>query len=184
MKRRPFTPLPSFTAAAALAAAITLGLAACGPGSGGSGDGESALARFGATGAPLCSSDIGNALDCPVLGSGNPSGTTMVFYSDIGSGNNVAVRVDGNALQLSARCLGLQFDGHWGIAAHNDARFFGTYTGPSAPQPALASLTVGAGANNQELFVLLRDFEGRVLLGPVLVRRVSAPVANPSACPA
>lgn len=172
-------PLISFSLAAlALAAA----LAACGPGTGGSGDGESALVRFNAQPAALCGSGLSAALDCPVGATLN-TGTTMVFYSDTTNGNNVAVRLRDNSVELDARCQGLQFDGQWGIAAANDARFFGTYTSPSAPRPAPASLTVGTGASPQELVVQLRDIDGRVLLGPVLLKRVPAPVANPAACP-
>lgn len=165
-------------------AALTLALVACGPGTGGSGDGDNALLRFGASAATVCTSSIAGSLDCPPTTSGAPtSGTAMVFYSDTTAGNNVAVRLQNNGIELSARCLGLQFEGQWGIVAPNDARFFGTFTNPTSPRPTLGSLTVGMGANSQELFVLLRDAEGRVVLPATVLRRVSAPVANPAACP-
>ena len=113
-----------------------------------------------------------------------PGATGLVFFSDTTAGNNVAVRILDNHLQLAARCLNLQFEGDWGIAAQNDARFFGTYTAAATPNPTPASLTVQTSGANGELVALLRDASGRLLLGPVLLQRVAAPVANPAAWPA
>jgi hypothetical protein len=184
-----FAPLPPWRQLAlAAACAAALAAAGCGPGTGGTGDGEgnAALALFGATAASVCKASVSSALSCPP-GSAQISdqqGTAMVFFSDTSAGNNVAVRILDNHLQLAARCLNLQFDGDWGIAAQNDARFFGTYTAASAPEPTRASLTVQTAGANGELVVLLRDASGRLVLGPVLLQRVSASVANPAACPA
>lgn len=175
-----------FALAAACAAALAG--AGCGPGTGGTGDGESnaALARFGATAASVCNSSLNASLACQPLASQAPDqqqGTQMVFFSDTSSGNTAAVRIQDNHLQLVARCLNLQFDGDWGIAAQNDARFFGTYTAATTPSPAPASLTVQSAGAPSEITVLLRDVSGRLLYGPVLLQRVPAPVTNPAACP-
>lgn len=174
--------------ALAAAAALALLAAGCGPGTGGTGDGEgqSVLGAFGASTAGLCTSAINDALACAPGSAQAPDmqqGTSMVFFSDTAAGNNVAVRIQDNHLQLAARCQNLQFEGDWGIVALNDARFFGTYTASATPTPTLATLTVQSAGVNAELVALLRDASGLLLLGPVLLQRVAAPVTNPAACP-
>jgi hypothetical protein len=172
----------------AACAAALLAVAGCGPGTGGTGDGEgnAAFAPFGAMSASVCNAGVSASLACPSGSAQAPDlqGTAMVHFSDTAGGNNIAVRIQDNHLQLVARCLNVQFEGDWGIAAQNDARFFGTYTGPAAPNPAPASLTVQSSGANGELVVLLRDVQGRLVLGPVLLQRVASPVTNPAACPA
>lgn len=176
----------------AVAALFCLALAACGPGTGGSGSPVGPNATFGAFGATasnVCAGSLAPSLNCPIGATGAPTseGTQMVLYSDTLAGNNVAVSLKGNQVALDARCLGLRFEGEWGITAATDARFFGTYTAAGAP-PALATLTVqtaggAAGAPQPDLVALLRDAGGRLLLGPVLLQRVAAPVTTPAACP-
>jgi hypothetical protein len=96
----------------------------------------------------------------------------------------VAAAVTGNRVALAARCLGLRFEGDWGVVGGNEARYFGRYSFGPDGQSVLASLTVqAAGSDGRSLSALLRDAEGRVVLGPVLLRRVLFPVSNPAACP-
>lgn len=171
--------------------AVLVGLGGCGPGTGGSGDGEHAraLQMFGASAASVCNSALSNVLACASANApdSNFQGTQMVLFSDTQAGNNVAVAISGNQLELSARCQNMRFAGDWGITAQNDARFFGTYTAPGQATPAPASLTVQtatpSSSSGGEVFALLRSLDGRVLLGPVLLQRVPNPVSNPAACP-
>jgi len=174
------------------AALLGLLLAACGPGTGGSGSPVgpgSTLGVFGATASNVCAGSLAPSLNCTSGAVGSPTleGTQMVLYSDTLAGNNVAVSLKGNQVELNSRCQGLRFEGDWGITATTDARFFGSFTAPGTP-PTLAALTVQtaggtAGASQTDLVILLRDAGGKLLLGPVLLQRVAAPVTNPASCP-
>lgn len=192
MNRRIHTWRANAHAAMATLASVAalLGLGGCGPGTGGSGDGEHArvLQDFGATAASVCGSAISSVLACASANAPDTlnEGTQMVLFSDTQAGNNVAVTITGNRVDLSARCQSVHFGGDWGITAQNDARFFGTYTAPGQTTPARASLTVQTatpGSSGGEVFALLRRMDGSVLLGPVLLKRVASQATNPAPCP-
>lgn len=169
-------------------------MAGCGPGTGGTGTGptSSALDYFGAAPANICTTGPNTALACPqpnnpgTVGAVNPpsvaNGTDGVFFSTT-EGADINLLLTGNRATLSDRCLSLTFEGDWGVAGTNDARFFGQYTTSGSTTSALGTLTVQAtGPDNKSLSVLLRDASNRVVLGPVTLRRVPAPTSNPSAC--
>lgn len=182
---------PSRLAAALLAAALATSsiLAGCGPGTGGTGTGQSfSLSSFGASAANLCSAGFAPALACGpnstisiTPGDVGP-GTTMVQFADLASGGNVAVTFQANSVQLQARCQRINFAGDWGITAPTDARFFGNYVIETIGTQVPASVSVQALAGGA-LQLVLREADGRVVLGPVLVQKVAAPVAQPAPCP-
>ena len=105
-------------------------------------------------------------------------------FQSVASGTYLVLDFDSNSVQLDARCLRLSFIGEWGIAANNDARFYGSTLSDSSLQRSAASLTVqnaapGAGG---ELLVTLRNADGRVLLGPSLLQRAAVGVLPPNGC--
>ncbi len=169
-------------------------LAACGPGTGGTGTGESNspyLSTFGASTSSVCASTFGSALSCAdtpagavdAAATGSTAGAPMAHFTDSAAGGEVHLAIEGNTAHLEARCQGLRFDGEWGIAEANDARFFGAYSTASAPTPVPATLAVEAGpAKGSALQVTLRQADGRILLGPVVLLRVPMPVTEPAVC--
>lgn len=163
-----------------VAAAI---LGGCGPGVGGTGTGETtaALAVFGASAAPVCSSELAPVLACAApTGVGGAAalapGTAPVYLADTIDGRRVAVSVQGNLIELSAPCARVQFRGQWGAIAGQAARFYGstgsTGTHASGPPASLQALVRG-----NALELTLVDTQGLVLLGPVLVTARPAPAA-------
>ncbi len=173
-------------AALTLCALLALAASGCGPSSGGTGTGEG-LVAFGATATSVCTSAFASQLGCTTSGNvGTPSdplatGTTMTLFADLPTGGNVAVTFESNSVQVRARCQRIAFDGDWGIAAGNDARFFGNYVVEPAGLQVPASVSVQAvGAG--ELQLVLRETDGRVVLGPVRVQKVPAP-APQAPCP-
>ena len=182
-------PKHSFVSAAWVL--LFAGFSGCGPSSGGTGTGDGAphLAAFGANSANVCAPPLVAALACPV-GTGNITtpadnpGSAMVYFTDIAPGGQIAVVIQAHSIELSERCRRLRFTGDWGITASNDARFFGSYTLDNMGAVA-ASLSVQSGSGDKagELQVLLRDAGGRIVLGPVTLRRVAAPVVDTAVCP-
>ncbi len=169
-------------------------MAGCGPGTGGTGTGStsSPLDFFGATPANICTTGPTLVLACPppsnpgTVGAINPpsvaNGTDGVLFSTT-EGADINLVLSGNRAILNDRCLSLTFEGDWGTVGGNDARFFGQYTVGSNAATTLSSLTAQtAGTDNKSLSVLLRDANGRVVIGPVTLRRVFAPTSNPAAC--
>jgi hypothetical protein len=108
----------------------------------------------------------------------------MVNFSDTALGGNISVAVAANSVELNERCRKLRFTGDWGITASNDARFFGSYIVGTQGE-AFASLQVQAAPSGtaSDLVVVMRDVDGRVLLGPVTLQRVAMPVTPTLACP-
>lgn len=169
-------------------------LAACGPGTGGTGTGETHslyLGTFGASAGSVCASTFASALSCAdvpvVVGSPPPSATTagtlVVHFTDHATGGEVNLTIEGNAVHLDARCRGLRFEGDWGIAGVDDARFFGAYGTAAAPSPVPATLAAEAlPAAGNALRVTLRQADGRVLLGPLDLVRVTEPVTEAASC--
>lgn len=163
-----------------VATSLLMSLQGCGPGVGGSGTGQG-LDTFGAAAAPLCASDIASALACPAgTGSVNPAadpGTAPVYFADTIDGRRVAVKVQGQTLELLAPCVGIRFQGQWGVLTGQAARFYGFNGEGSSAQPAQVRASLVSGG----LQLTVLDASGNTLLGPVLVTaRPSATV--PGAC--
>ena len=173
--------LPARAALATLAFALAALLGACGPGVGGTGTGDatSILAPFGATAASACGSDLAELLGCPP--SGTPTtptpDTAPQHLADSADSPQVLVRLHGDTIELDAPCALLRFRGLWGVVAGQAGRFYGV-TGPEgAQQPA----TLDAQASGPGVLVTVRDAEGHIVLGPVLLTVVAA-TAVPAAC--
>jgi hypothetical protein len=163
------------------------GLAACGPGIGGTGTGAMPdPASFGATPASVCAAPFAGSLKCPV-GAGVPgtsaalTGTELVRFADVAAGGNASAVIDANQLQFQARCQALQFTGVWGVLGTGEGRFFGTYSN-AANTDAPASMRVASSAAG-ELQMTMFNGSDLVLLGPLALQGVDAPVLNPAACP-
>lgn len=184
---RPFRPFRWAPLAAALLAAL---LAGCGPGSGGTGTGapSNGFVLAGATATSLCGSGFASQLTCGTTAGALPGdigpGTSVTRYADIASGGNVAVTFQANSVQLQARCQRITFNGDWGIVGTNDARFFGGYVIDGVGVEVLASVSVIAlPGRDDALQIVLREADGRVVLGPLVVQKVALPVLQPAACP-
>lgn len=165
--------------------------AGCGPGSGGTGTGApTGLVAAGAMAANVCTSSFANLLACGANGNVGAlpgdigRGTDMIRYADIASGGNVAVTFQANSVQLQSRCQRINFNGDWGITSGSDARFFGGYVIETVGVEVLSSVSVQSlPGRNDTLQIVLRETDGRVVLGPLVVQKVVAPVAQPAACP-
>jgi hypothetical protein len=108
--------------------------------------------------------------------------TDGVLFSTT-DGADINLVLSGNRATLNDRCLGLTFEGDWATAGGNDSRFFGQYTAGANGAATLSSLTAQTiGADNKSLSVTLRDANGRVVIGPVTLRRSIVPTSNPAAC--
>jgi hypothetical protein len=167
-------------------------LAACGPGTGGTGNGETNtfyLEVFGASASNVCTSPLGSTLPCADTTAGEapasaPStGTVVAHFTDRASEGATDLTITGNSAHLEAPCLGLRFDGDWGVAAAGDARFFGSYATAAAPTPVAATLAVDAVPGpGGALRVTLRQADGAVVLGPRVLSRVPTPAVEPAVC--
>lgn len=200
------TPLRCTHLVLALSLAVLATLGACGPGVGGSGTGASLVATtssdsvtvtavadlpsfdletWGATPASLCGASIAGALNCPpatvqpgtTQAVPNPEGTAPLYFADVASGREVAIALAGNTLALRRGCTPLTFTGLWGQAGSAPARFYGS----TVPGGA-AALTVDREAPSNTITITLRDRAGAVLLGPLSLQPVIAPV-SPLPCP-
>lgn len=150
-----------------LAVATLALLAACGPGVGGSGTGEdqSALPPFGASAASLCGSELALLLQCPTGSTTTAAGTARVAFSGRLGGQDVALQLQGNQAELRVGCTLLRFRGQWGQLAPQPPRFYG-YTDPDG---VAAVATLEARLVGSEIELTLRDANGSIIVGPVLV---------------
>lgn len=167
-------------------------LAACGPGVGGSGTGENTqtLADFGATAAPVCVASFASNLKCAPATPASPGsggmptpasdGTALAIFVDASGQAQVSAALQYNGIELVARCARLRFSGEWGVNSAGDARYYGRVTDERSGLSQLASLSVAEAAAG--LQVLLRAFDGSLLLGPVVLQQQTA-VTEPAACP-
>lgn len=167
-----------------LAGAVLLLLLAAGCGGagvGGSGTGYG-LGYFGATAAQVCDSSLAAALECggtaTVGGSADEpghEGTPLVHFADRERDASVHVAFTADAVELEMPCRALRFSGDFGISAVDGARFFGTYTegADTREQPATLQVAQASGGSLTALSVTMRDAEGHVVLGPVLLQRVA-----------
>lgn len=171
--------------AVALAAALAV-LAGCGPGVGGTGTGG--LTFYGATASTLCTSELAATLLC-ARGDGSPSaigapatveeGTALVHFADHEQRATVQATLQANTIELAVPCRRLRFRGDWGVAGDADLRFFGSYGDATTAGEVPASLQVQAvaGEGTARVSVTLRDSDGRIVVGPVLLQRVVQPAA-------
>ena len=112
----------------------------------------------------------------------NAEGTGPLYFADLASGREVSVAIAGNTIAVRRGCPALTFTGLWGQAGTTPARYFG-----SAVPGGSAALTVDretslVSASPNAVSIALRDRSGTLLLGPLVLRPVSGPVA-PLPCP-
>ena len=172
--------------ATALSTLLAALLSACGPGVGGTGTGETGgntavggLDAFGAAPAPVCSGVLAALLACAPATTGAvalPS-PAPVQLADTIDGRRVQVRLQGSTVELLAPCAGLLFSGNWGVIAGQAARYYGF----AGPEGALRPATLDAQLVGSAVQLTLRDTDGRLLLGPVLVTVVGTQ-ASPGSC--
>ena len=165
---------------------LVLWLTACGPGVGGSGTGEQTqtVANFGAVPAPVCGAAFASRLNCSPAAGGAaaaPAGTAPVTFVDVATGGQVSATLRANSIELEARCQRLSFRGEWAVVGTSDARFFGTAIDERTGLSQLASFSVNETSGG--LQVLLRAFDGSVVLGPVELRPATVTPEPALACP-
>jgi hypothetical protein len=169
-----------------LASAWTLGMllfSGCGPGVGGTGTGDAALAAFSVSAASVCGGAIAAELACSQPpGPAGPAATGTLPVQFVDSAGQVTFEVNGNLAQLDASCLRLRFSGEFGMGTGSVEGFFGSYEVDGNGIDVLAALSavpvVGGGA----LTIELRDVDGHVAVGPVLLRRATVPLPTPQPC--
>lgn len=172
---------------AAVVLPVLLLVLGCGPTGGGTGG--SSLASFGATAASTCSAPFAGALACSstsftLTAPGQLPGTApVVFVGDAASGPHVLTMQDNRAV-LQSRCSAARFEGDFGVLPRGEARFVGDWVGAGAAPavPALLWLQAVPGRDDA-LQLQVLDADGRVLLGPMSVRRVAAPPTDGPVCP-
>ena len=153
---------------------------------------------FEATPSDVCTSDAAAALKCPPqtsnntgpadgisLPTGPANGSLGIYFSTFADGLDINLFITENHATLRDRCKRLVFDGDWGVAPFNDARFFGTYMlgDKSPPRPGSMTMTREMGAGASRLTVVIRNSQGEVVLGPVLLQATLFVTHNPTACP-
>jgi len=157
--------------------------AGCGPGVGGTGTGAAAFVAFEASAASVCAGAFAAELACPPPpGAAGPvaAGTQPVRFVD--AAGQITFEVDGNTATLDAVCLRLRFSGEFGIGAGNLQGFFGSYQLDGTGVDVLAALSAAVASGGGALAIELRDAEGRVVIGPVLLQRATAAPPAPSPC--
>ena len=163
-------------------------LAGCGPTTGGTGTGESVitLASFGASATSTCSAPYAGALACgatsltPASPAQLPGTAPVVFVGDAASGPYVLTMQDNHAV-LQSRCSAARFEGDFGVLPGGELRFFGGWTGAGAGATQRAQLWLQAERDGSLLLQVL-DADGRVLLGPLPLRRAAAVPTDAPAC--
>lgn len=163
--------------------AALLSLSGCGPGVGGTGTGGAALTAFGASAASVCSSAIAFELGCAQApapsGPGTSSGVLPIQFVD--AAGQVTLDVDGNVARLASSCLGLHFSGEFGRSAAGEA-FFGSFQVDANGIDALATLAALPASGGGGLTVELREVDGHLVAGPLLLRRAAVALAAPNPC--
>ena len=172
-----------------LLACWLVSLQACGPGVGGTGTGQSAaeLAVFGASAASVCGAALAGSLSCgtdvPIVGA--TVGTKPLQYIDATAGANTLVDFQDNSVHLVANCQRLDFIGDWGVTAAQDQRYFGSVLtfGQLARAPATLLVQADPASLTGDLIAVLRDAQGKLLLGPLVLKRAPVPLPVAPACP-
>lgn len=166
-------------------------LAGCGPTTGGTGTGEGAitLGSFGASASSSCSAPFAGALACGAtsLAPTSPAqlaGTApVVFVGDAASGAFVLTMQDNHAV-LQSRCSAARFEGDFGVLPGGEARFFGGWVGAGQAATVRAQLWLqSAPGRDDAMLVQVLDADGRVLLGPLSLRRAASVPTEPPSCP-
>lgn len=166
-------------------------LAACGPTGGGTGTGESAFtpADFGARPASACSAPFAGTLACNAISGSTadvallPGTDPVVFVGTVTSGP-LTLTLTGNQATLQSRCAGPHFDGSWGVLADGQGRYFGSFSGLAGAPEQKALLWLQTQPDSGGGLVLqVQAPDGRVLLGPVPLRRAAGPAVDMSTCP-
>jgi hypothetical protein len=179
----------------ALLGASFLLLAACGPGTGGTGGlpETNYLVQAGAAAEPVCAAAWATRLDCvPAIVPGvavsavHPGSLRVQFASGADRPEFVAT-FEGNHITLQGACARPGFEGDWGSQGSAPMVFFGAHADARFPGPVKAHLSVQAAADAatgpMQLQVELRaDDDGRLLLGPLLLQRVTGAEVHPPAC--
>lgn len=172
-----------------LLAALCLPMLLLGCGPTGGGTGGSSLVSFGATAASTCSSPFATTLACaatsltPAAPALLPGTAPVVFVGDAASGPWV-LTIDDNHAVLQSRCSAARFDGDFGVLPGGEARFFGSWVGAEQAAPWRAQLWLQSVPGRDEgLLLQVLDAEGRVLLGPLSLRRAAAVPTDPPRCP-
>lgn len=171
--------------------ALAWQLTACGPGSAGTGTGApplSVLTTFGASSSSVCSAPFATQLGCATTATTPTApdqlpGSALTTYADAARSGHLAVVFEANAVRVESRCPRLRFIGEWGITATQDARFFGTYTVDGSEAVVVAALAVVTTPVLNQLTVVLRDADGRIVLGPTDVVKDASPATVPVLCP-
>lgn len=148
-------------------------LAACGPGVGGTGTGNGAeppgvtgLDYFGAQTANACLTPFGPQIGCSVGTSGDPVQALPVSLA----GECAAATFEGNDLVLDVVCGGWTFNGRWGQSATGVLRYYGL-VGTDLLLPPTDPASVEVQAQGTSLVLWLRGADGRLLAGPLALRR-------------
>ncbi|MGZ5237334.1 MAG: hypothetical protein ACXWCV_13560 [Caldimonas sp.] len=155
----------------------------CGPGVGGTGTGDAALAAFSASAASVCGGAIAAELSCSApSGPAGPAapGTLPVQFVD--AAGRITLDLNGNLARLDSSCLRLRFSGEFGNGTGGTQGFFGSYEIDGNGVDVLAALSAVPVAGAGALTIELRDIDGRVALGPVLLRRAAVPLLAPNSC--
>jgi hypothetical protein len=166
---------------------LLLAAGGCGPGVGGTGTGEGyALDFFGARPASVCTASFAAELKCPsriVIGPARidvSGGSERVDWVDDPATGRIAARIDGSNIAFDAYCESVGFEGAWGMTDGGEGRFFGHFTAPGASVATPGTLAVRADGNG--LSYLLRDAQGEVVFGPVVLQAVESSLPATS-CP-
>jgi hypothetical protein len=164
------------TGPALLLTLLALSLAACGPGVGGTGTGGgtgaeppgiAGLALFGAQPADACASALGALIGCAATTVG---GDPVQAQPLTLSGDCAAATFDNDDVVLDVLCGGATFSGRWGIAGDGQPRFYGLW-GPDLLLPPTEPATLDVEVQGADLLLWLRAADGRLIAGPILVRR-------------
>lgn len=158
----------------------------CGPGSGGTGGGGDSdyLWLAGAKATSVCSADFRALLVCPTepTATEDRQGTKPIQYASNLPDADMLVSFDTSTVVLQRGCPKLDYSGEYGVLPNGDSMFFGSYTTSGQVEHAAANLHFKAGASAGELVMELRATDGRLLLGPVTLKRVEAPRTAPRIC--
>lgn len=165
---------------AALLAALASG---CGPTGGGTGGGSAfTLSSFGAKSADVCQSTVADTLACPTVSVAGAQTAGHPAWSGELAGQRVRLLLSGNDAQLQHGCHAGEFEGAWGVLPDGTSRYFGGYRSSPDGGEVAATLELNSGSDGLTLVATVRDTQGAMLLGPVLLTVGSAP-GTPGTCP-
>lgn len=149
-------------------------LAACGPGVGGTGTGNgtvppgvAGLDQFGAQAASACQAPFASLIGCTAAtAGGDPVQPAPVSLA----GECAAATFEDDDVVLDVLCLGWTFAGRWGVAPDGVPRYYGL-VGQDLLLPPTAPAMLELQLQGDSLVLWLRAADGRLLAGPLAVRR-------------